>query len=99
MVSCNNPMQKKIIENTYKELEGKKMQNITYLQETIQNTEKKNSEDKIKQLKTSLEYFDEIINAEEPSRTMLQMIIDKICICRDKTIIFKLKSDIDKMQF
>jgi len=99
MVSCNNPMQRKIIENTYKELEGKKMQNITYLQETIQNTEKKNSEDKIKQLKTSLEYFDEIINAEEPSRTMLQMIIDKICICRDKTIIFKLKSDIDKMQF
>ena len=97
MAFCNNPMQREIIENTYKELESEKMQSITYLQEAIQNDKKKNLEQKKQQLKTSLEYFDEIINAKEPSRIMLQMIIDKICICRDKTIIFKLKTDINKL--
>ena len=39
----------------------------------------------------------EIINAKEPSRIILQMIIDKIYIHRDKTIRFKLKSDIEKL--
>ena len=48
------------------------MQIITYLQEAIQNDEKKNLEEKLTKLKTSLEYFDEIINAKEPSRFILQ---------------------------
>lgn len=97
MASCNNSMQREIIENTYKELEKEKMQSITYLQEAIQNDKKKNLEEKLKKLKTSLEYFDEIINAKEPSRIILQMIIDKIYIHRDKTIRFKLKTNIDKI--
>ena len=73
------------------------MQSITYLQELIQSDEKKNLEDKIQKLKTALEYFDEIINASKPNRIILQMIIDKIYIHRDKTIRFKLKSDIEKL--
>ena len=97
MASCNNPMQRDIIENTYKELEKEKMHSITYLQETIQNDKKKNLEEKITKLKTSLEYFDEIINAKEPNKIILQMIIDKIYIHRDKTIRFKLKTDIEKL--
>ena len=73
------------------------MHSITYLQETIQNDKKKNLEEKITKLKTSLEYFDEIINAKEPNKIILQMIIDKIYIHRDKTIRFKLKTDIEKL--
>lgn len=97
MASCNNSMQREIIENTYNELEKEKMQRMAHLQELIQNDEKKNLEDKIQKLKTSVEYFDEIINAKEPNRIILQMIIDKIYIHRDKTIRFKLKIDIDKL--
>ena len=93
---CNNSMQREIIENTYKELEKEKMQRIAYLQGLIQSDEKKSLEEKIQELKTALEYFDEIINAKEPNRIILQMIIDKIYIHRDKTIRFKLKIDIDK---
>lgn len=94
---CNNSMQREIIENTYKELEKEKMQSIAYLQGLIQSDEKKSLEEKIQELKTALEYFDEIINAKEPNRIILQMIIDKIYIHRDKTIRFKLKIDIDKL--
>ncbi len=97
MASCNNSMQREIIENTYKELEKEKMQSIAYLQGLIQSDEKKSLEEKIQELKTALEYFDEIINAKEPNRIILQMIIDKIYIHRDKTIRFKLKIDIDKL--
>ena len=97
MASCNNSMQREIIENTYKELEKDKMQRIAYLQETIQNDKKKNLQEKIEKLKTSLEYFDEIINAKEPSRIILQSLIDKIYIHRDKTIRFMLKSNIEKL--
>lgn len=97
MASCNNSMQREIIENTYNELEKEKMQSIAYLQGLIQSDEKKSLEEKIQELKTALEYFDEIINAKEPNRIILQMIIDKIYIHRDKTIRFKLKIDIDKL--
>ena len=97
LASCNNSMQREIIENTYKELEKEKMQRIAYLQGLIQSDEKKSLEEKIQELKTALEYFDEIINAKEPNRIILQMIIDKIYIHRDKTIRFKLKIDIDKL--
>ena len=97
LASSSNQFQKEIIENTYKELEKEKMQSITYLQEIIQNDEKKNLEESVAKLKSAVEYFDEIINSQEPSRIMLQMIIDKIYIHRDKTIRFKLKTDIEKL--
>ena len=46
LASCNNSMQREIIENTYKELEKEKMQSIAYLQGLIQSDEKKNLEEK-----------------------------------------------------
>lgn len=97
MASANNEMARKIIENTYNELEEEKMQSITYLQELIQSDEKKNLEEKAIKLKTSIDYFDEIINSEVPDRMILQMLIDKIYINRNKMIRFELKTDIEKM--
>ena len=93
----NNDIAREIIENTYKELQKEKIQSITYMQELIKNNEDKNLEQKIQKLKTSIKYFDEIINAKEPNRIMLQMIIDKICIHIDKSIIFSLKVDINRL--
>ena len=97
MASANNEMARKIIENTYKELEEEKMQSITYLQELIQSDEKKNLEEKAIKLKTSIDYFDEIINSKVPDRMILQMLIKKIYIDRNKIIKFELKTDIEKM--
>ena len=51
LASCNDSMQREIIENTYKELEKEKMQRMAHLQGLIQNDEKKNLEDKIQKLK------------------------------------------------
>ena len=97
LASANNEMARETIENTYKELEKEKMQNISYLQALLEKDEKENLEEKANKLKTSIEYFDDIINSEVPNKMILQMIIDKIYIYRDKTIRFDLKTDIEKL--
>ena len=55
------------------------------------------SNEKIKNLKTAIEYFDEVIFAEVPSRYVLENIIDTIWIYSNKTVKFDLKVDIEKL--
>lgn len=97
LASTTNSIQREIIENTYKELEEEKRQHISYLQTAIETDEKKNLEQKANKLKTTVEYFDEMINAKVPNRMILQMLIDKIYIDRNKIIRFDLKTDIEKI--
>ena len=97
IASANNEMARGIIENTYKELEKEKVQNVSYIRSLLEKDEKKNLEERANKLKTSIDYFDNVINSEVPNKMILQMIIDKIYIDRDKTIIFKLKTSINKM--
>ncbi|MBQ2937837.1 MAG: recombinase family protein [Clostridia bacterium] len=97
LAAASNKLQKEIIENTYKELEKEKRQSICYVQMAIEANEKKGLEEDIMKFKTAIEYFDEIINSEKPNRMMLERVIDKICIYKDKTIRFELKPNISKI--
>ncbi|MDO5556077.1 MAG: recombinase family protein [Clostridia bacterium] len=94
---CNNSMQEEVIENTYRELEKEKMQSIVCLQKLIQTDKKRDLKEKLTKLKTALEYFDEVIKTKEPNRKMLYILINNIYIYRDKTIVFDLKVNIDKI--
>ena len=93
----NNEYQKQMIEASYKELELEKTSKIEKLQEILQKAEQDISKEKIIKLKTAMEYFDEIISAEVPSRYVLENIIDTIWIYSDKTVKFDLKVDIKKL--
>ena len=86
-----------MIENTYKELEQDKTNKIEKLELMLKKEEQEISKEKIKKLKNAIEYFDEIILSEIPSRYVLENIIDKIWIYRDKTVKFDLKVDIEKL--
>lgn len=97
LASSTNEYQKQMIENTYKELEKDKMNQIEKLQEMLKKEEQEISKEKIKKLKTAIEYFDEIIVNEMPSRYVLENIIDTIWIYSDKTVRFDLKVDIEKL--
>ena len=97
LTSNTNEYQKQMIENTYKELELNKTNKIEKLQETLNKEEQEISREKIKKLKTAIEYFDEIILSEIPNRYILENIIDKIWIYSDKTVKFDLKVDIEKL--
>lgn len=92
-----NEYQKQMIEDSYKELEIEKTSRIEKLQEILQKEEQEISKEKIIKLKTAMEYFDEIISAEIPSRYILENIIDSIWIYSDKTVRFDLKVDIEKL--
>ena len=93
----NNEYQKQMIEDSYKELELEKTSKIEKLQEILQKTERDISKEKIKKLKTAMEYFDELISAKVPSRYVLENIIDTIWIYADKTVKFDLKVDAEKL--
>ena len=97
LTSVNNEMARKIVEDTYEELEKEKMQSISYIQSLLEKEEKRKLKEKAVKLKTAIDYFDEVINSEKPSRTILRMLIDRIYINKDKSIAFKLKTDINKM--
>ena len=55
------------------------------------------SKEKVQKLKTAVEYFDDIINSDEPNRYILESLIDKIWIYHDKSIRFDLKPEIEKL--
>ena len=93
----NNEYQKQMIEDSYKELELEKTSKIEKLQEILQKAEQDVSKEKIKKLKTAMEYFDELISAEVPSRYVLENIIETIWIYSDKTVKFDLKVDTQKL--
>ena len=86
-----------MIEDSYKELELEKTSIIEKLQEILQKEEQEISKEKIIKLRTAMEYFEEVISAEIPSRYILENIIDSIWIYSDKTVKFDLKVDIEKL--
>lgn len=96
LTSSTNEYQKQMIENTYQELESEKTTKIERLQQLLGKEEQEISQEKIKKLKTAMEYFDEIIAEEMPSRYVLENVIDRIWIYSDKTIKFDLKVNIEK---
>ena len=93
----NNEYQRQMIEKSYKELELEKTNKIEKLQEILNKSELEISKEKVKELKTAMEYFEEIISSEIPSRYVLENIIDTIWIYSDKTVKFDLKVDIQKL--
>ena len=97
LTSNTNEYQKQLIEKLYKELELEKTNKIEKLQEILNKSELEISKEKIKKLKTAMEYFEEIISSEIPSRYVLENIIDMIWIYSDKTVKFDLKVDIVKL--
>lgn len=97
LVGINSLEQRTMIENTYKELENDKQKRIMNLKELLSKNEKIILEEKTIKVKSALEIFDEIIKAEEPSRFLINSIIEKIVIYNDKTIKFILKGDITRL--
>lgn len=97
LTNCTNEYQKQMIENTYKELEKDKTNKIEQLQKILDQDEADISKEKVKKIKNAVQYFDDIINSNEPNRYILERLIDKIWIYSDKTVRFELKPDIDKL--
>ena len=64
---------------------------------TIQRLERQTEDEKVKNIKSAIEYFDEIIKTDIPSKQILAQVLDKVIITKNKNLEFKLKINIDEL--
>ena len=93
----NNPAGREIIEETFKAIEEEKMSKMQGIKSTLDRINSENIERKRDKVKKAIDYFDEIIEAEIPSKDLLNNVLKEIKIYHDKTIKFELKMEIDKL--
>lgn len=96
LASCNKS-KKEFIENTYKCLEEEKYKEIEKLRQKLEELQRENIKKRQERIKQAIDYFDQIIESEEPDKSVLGMLIDKIYIYHDKSAKFELKIDIEKL--
>lgn len=92
-----NPDGKDIIEETFKAIEEEKLAKIQGITATLDRLNDENIERKKQKVKKAIDYFDEIINADIPSKELLNNVLKEIKIYHDKTVQFELKVGIDKL--
>jgi site-specific DNA recombinase len=90
---------RQIIENSYTELENEKKKQISIFTKKAEELQQISNNDIEKNIKTAIEVFDDIINCETPNRKMLEMILEKIIIYKDRTVEFKLLVSIAKLTY
>lgn len=89
--------EEELIESTYSELIKSKYKEIQETIEIIDKYKDLSANEKIKKIKTAIEYFDDIIKSEVPSKQVLAQVLDKIVLTKNKNIEFKLKMNIDEL--
>lgn len=92
-----NEETKSIILETYSTLEKEKTKIISSLEEQIKILENEKIEDKENKLKQTIDYFTQIIESPTLDKSILNMLVDKIYIYPDKSIIVDLKVDIKNL--
>lgn len=97
MAEARNNEEKILVEDTYKKMINKKMEEITEFEKTIKYLEVETEKNKTEKIKKAIEYFDEIIKSDNPSKEVLSQVLDKIILNKGKNIEFKLKMNIDKL--
>lgn len=89
--------EKEIVEETYDNMIKQKMNEIQDLSQTINRLESQTENEKMQNIKTAIEYFDDIINSDKPSKQVLHQVLEKVIITKNKGLEFKLKLSIDKL--
>lgn len=90
---------RKIIENSYLELEDEEKKSIKELSKRLETIQKVNNNDIEKNIRNAIELYDLVIENEKPDRKLLELILDKIYIYHDKSMEFKLLVDIERLTY
>lgn len=95
-IASSSDDKREFIENTYKGLEEEKYKEIEKTKRKLAELQNEDLEIKQEKLKQTIDYFNQIIDNDEPDKAILNMLIDKIYIYNDKSVKFELKIDIGK---
>ena len=93
-IAASSEDKREFIENTYKDLEEEKYKEIEKTKRKLAELQKEDLETKLEKLKQTIDYFNQIIENNEPDKAILNMLINKIYIYHDKSVKFELKIDI-----
>lgn len=93
----SNDEYKKIIENSYIEIENEKKKRIIELTSKIYEFQRSDNDNKENNTKLGTEIFDNIIEAEIFERRDLERLLDKIVVYDDRTLEFAMKVNIDRL--
>ena len=96
-IASSSKDKREFIENTYKSLEEEKYKEIEKTKKKLQELQNEDIEIKQEKMKQTIDYFNQIIEAQVPDKAILNMLIDKIYIYHDKSVKFELKIDIKKL--
>ena len=96
-ITSSSEDKREFVENTYKNLEEEKYKEIEKTKKKLQELKNEDLEIKQEKMKQTIDYFNQIIEAEVPDKAILNMLIDKIYIYHDKSTKFELKIDIEKL--
>lgn len=97
MTKVKTAEEEEIVEETYSKMLADKLKEITDITQTLKHLENQTEKQKVKTIKQSIDYFDEIIKAEAPAKEVLAQVLDKIIIYEGKNLEFKLKVNLDKI--
>lgn len=89
--------EKDVVEDVYQEITNQKLKEITEITETLNYIKRQTKESKTKNIKKAIDYFDEIIKSDQPSKEVLAQVLDKIIITKNNNLEFKLKMSIEKL--
>ncbi len=96
-ISNSKESEREFIENAYKELEKEKYKEIESYKRKLAELENEELEIKQEKLKQTIDYFNQIIEKDEPDKAILNMLIDRIYIYHDKSVRFELKVNSEKI--
>lgn len=88
-----------IIESSYTELENEKRRKLLELSNRIEELQNVNNKDIEKNIKSTIEIFNSIIESNKPDRKMIETILERINIYHNKSIEFKLLVDISELTY
>ena len=97
MTKVKTAEEEEIVEETYSKMLADKLKEITDITQTLKQLENQTEKQKVKTIKQSIDYFDEIIKAEAPTKEVLAQVLDKIIIYQNKNLEFRLKVNLDKL--
>lgn len=87
--------EKQIIEESYLDMIKTKLNEIQEITKTINKLESQTENEKVANIKNAIEYFDEIIKSDVPSKQIIAQVLDKVIITKNKNLEFKLKINIE----
>ena len=89
--------EKQLIEESYLDMLKTKSNEIQEITKTIDKLESQTANEKVENIKNAIEYFDDIIKSDIPSKKVLAQVLEKVIITKNKNLEFKLKMNIEEL--